>query len=111
MDYCFAVAANDSLYIYLHFLCPRAGSTPLWECPWFCADDLAFAISPEIYKAGREVVDGRVRALVEEDGGQSSQGEDCQASFQAAMERRSGKESQWPLEGEHADAHEEVDDL
>lgn len=72
---------------------------------------LAFAIGPEIDAEADKVVDGRVRGLVHEDGGEDGEGQEDEAKLKGAVQAGAGDGGEGPLEGEHAEAEEEVDDL
>lgn len=59
---------------------------PLRQLPRLRTNHLALAKSPEINGYAHEVVDARVRALVEEERGEGAEGVDDQAGFHAAVE-------------------------
>lgn len=72
---------------------------------------LAFAVCPEIHAETDEVVDGRVRRLVHEDGGEDGEREEDEAELERAVQAGAGDEAEGPLERQHAEAEEEVYDL
>lgn len=72
---------------------------------------LAFAVGPKVHAQADEVVDGRVGGLVHEDRGEDGEGQEDEAELEGAVEAGAGDGAEGPLEGEHAEAEEEVDDL
>lgn len=72
---------------------------------------LAFAVGPKVDAEADEVVDGRVGGLVHEDRGEDGEGQEDEAELEGAVEAGAGDGAEGPLEGEHAEAEDEVDDL
>lgn len=88
-----------------------AASASLGECPRLSADDLSFAVGPEIDNKSDEVVKGSVGALVDEGGGESREREHDEAELQTAVDRAAGDERHGPFEGHHEHRHDQIDNL
>lgn len=88
---------------------PLASS--LRQSPWLCADDLAFTIGPEVGAESNELVNGSVRPLVEQSGGQGAEREEGQAGLETSVDAGAGEEAQRPLPGEEDDAKDQINDL
>jgi hypothetical protein len=89
---------------------PRPPSSPR-QGPRLSTDELSFTIRCEVDHHADEVVERCVGALVQEDGGQSGEREDGETDLERPMEGRAGDEAEGPLECEHAQSADEVDDL
>lgn len=100
---------DNAVEPYLRAATSRAGA--LGKSPRFGADDLSLTVCPEVYHESNHVVDGRVGGLVEESSGETGEREHDEAELEAAMDEGAGDEGSWPVENEHEDAQEEVDDL
>lgn len=78
--------------------CLPAGSlrppttTTVGQSPGFRADDLSFAIGPEIHQKANKVVNGGVGALVNEGSGQGGEREEGQAELEASMNGGPGEQ-------------------
>jgi len=83
-----------------------ARTRPLRETPGLRANDLAFAVGPEVDDHGRDVVDGCVCALVHQDRSEGGKRQDGQASLEAAMNAGAGKRLDRVLPGHHAKPHD-----
>jgi hypothetical protein len=93
-------------------LCPRSVRTAtLGESPRPCADHLSLAIRPKVNHHANQIVNRRVRCLIQQRRRQCRQRQDCQAELERAVQRRAGDEVEGPLEGEHKQAEDEVDGL
>lgn len=72
---------------------------------------LAFAESPEIRPHAHQVVQARIRGLVHEQAGERGQRQDGEAELDGSVDAGAGEQRQGPLQGDHGDAEDEVDDL
>ena len=72
---------------------------------------LALTISPEVHGHADHLVDGGVRSLVDQGGGQSGQRKESQAGLEAPVDGRACQSTQRPLPREEEETEEEVDDL
>lgn len=77
-----------------------AGSGSLRQRPWSRNDNLALAVSPKVNNHADNVVDGGIRSLVQQAGGQCGDGEDDEARFNAAVHGCAGDGAQRPFPGE-----------
>lgn len=86
---------------------------PPRQAPRIGTHDLALTEAPEIDAQADEVVDARVGALVEEQGGEGAQGVDGEAGLDAAVHGGfgEGEDREGPFPGEGEEAEEEVQDL
>ncbi len=105
--------------------------SPLGKSPRLCADHLfprvsgvcpcgnqerpktylSFAVRPKVDAQPHDLVDGGVRALVRQGGGEGREREESQAGFEAAVKAGAGEEGQRPLPCEEDDAKDQVDGL
>lgn len=72
---------------------------------------LSFTICRKVHHHTNQVVESSVGGLVQEDGGEGREREDGEADLEGAVDGRAGDEAEGPLEGEHTQAEDEVDDL
>ena len=72
---------------------------------------LALTKRPEIHAHAHQIVDGRIRGLIQQDGHQGAERVKGQPRLDAAMDGRAGDELHGPLPGQADDAQEQVDHL
>jgi hypothetical protein len=84
------------------------GPAALGQSPRLGTYYLAFAIGHKVDDHADQVVEGGVGALVHEDRGERRQRQDGEAELERAVDGAAGEEAKWPLEGEHAQAEDEV---
>ena len=72
---------------------------------------LSFAIRPKVDGDADKVVYRWVGRLIHERRGEGRERQDDEAELEGAVDARAGDKGEGPLEGEHADAEEEVYDL
>lgn len=107
---------------------PSSGGAALGESPGFGADNLiwsqpglrsdelcstylAFAVCPEVRNHADNIVQTGIGTLVYQEGNERAEGVDNEASFDGAMQSRTGEHSERPLPCETDDTHDDVDDL
>lgn len=72
---------------------------------------LAFAESPEICTHAHQIIQARIRRLVHEQAGECGQRENGKAELDGSVDAGAGEQGQRPLQSDHGDAEDEVDDL
>lgn len=72
---------------------------------------LALAKSPEIHAHANEVINARVRALIEQQRGQTADWINDETGLDAAMHGGAGEPGKRVLPGKTQNAEEQVDDL
>lgn len=77
----------------------------------FAKTHLSFAIRPKVDGDADKVVYRWVGRLIHERRGEGRERQDDEAELEGAVDARAGDKGEWPLEGEHSDAEEEVYDL
>lgn len=84
---------------------------PLRQRPRLGADNLALTVGDKVDDHADEVVQRRVGALVDEDGGERHEGQQGEAELEGAVDGGAGDEAEGPLEADDEEAEEEVDEL
>ncbi len=86
---------------------------PSRQRPRLRAHDLALAVRPEVDAHADQVVDARVRALVQQQRAQAGERVDGQPRLDTPVHGRlgEGEQGKGPFPGEGEDAEQEVDDL
>ena len=72
---------------------------------------LSFTVGPEVDSQPNELVNGRVRALVQESSGERAEREEGETGFEAAVQAGSGEEAQRPLPCEEDEGKHQIDGL
>ena len=83
---------------------------PLWQTPWL-AHDFTFTEGPEVHANPHQVIDARVRGLIQQQRRQCRKRIDDQPHLHGAVHDGAGHPGSGPFPPQRQDAEEEIDNL